>query len=277
MSDERVPGGSAGRVSRGLSGLLLVLGLLLWAPWARAQDDANDPIEPFNRAVFAFNDVVDGLIIEPASELYGLVVPSPVRTGVRNFLDNLRAPVVFANDVLQGERERAGVTLGRFMINTILGGFGIFDVAQHFGYEKDGQRVAYVRHGEDFGQTLAVWGVGEGFYLVLPILGPSTARDALGLAVDTFVINPSVHVTTPDERIVLRVTDGIDTRHQLDSVIEDLRRNSIDRYATFRTVYRQRRAAEIRNGRAPVDDESYDDIFNIDPESDDATPSLTPR
>lgn len=219
---------------------------------AHAQDNVNDPIEPFNRMVFSFNELIDLMFLEPASIVYGHL-PSPVRTGVRNVLDNLRAPVVFANDAMQGEGDRAGVTLARFMINSSVGMLGLFDMASEFGYPK---------HHEDFGQTLGRWGTGEGPYLVLPLFGPSSVRDASGLVVDGFFLDPMAYVAPTDVRIARSVADGVDTRYRLDPVIRDLRENSIDRYATFRTVYRQRRAAEIANGRSGAPDEAYEDIFN---------------
>jgi phospholipid-binding lipoprotein MlaA len=238
----------------------LALGaVLLQAGPLAAQD--GDPLEPVNRAVFKFNRVVDGLVLEPASILYGNLVPDLGKRGIRNFLDNLRAPVVFVNDILQGERERAGITLGRFITNTILG-FGLFDAARDFGFEK---------HDEDFGQTLAVWGVGEGPYIVLPILGPSNLRDAGGLVVDRFVFDPTgtlspANVDVPWEARLARTgTDGIDTRYRLGDLISNVYETSLDPYATFRTVYRQRRAAEIRNQRADeATQENYDAIFQED-------------
>lgn len=259
MRDGRNSGPGAGRGLGGAAAALLAVGLSGCA--GNAHEGIADPLEPMNRAVFRFNEIADGVLIEPASELYGLLVPQVGQTGVRNFFDNLRSPVVLANDLLQGERERAGVTLARLMINTFLGGLGLFDVAQHFGH---------VRHDEDFGQTLAVWGVGDGAYLVLPILGPSSLRDASGTAVDGFLIDPTGYVAPTDARIAGRVVDGIDTRHRLDPVIEDLRRNTIDRYATVRTVYRQRRQAEIANGRQPPADPGYEAIFQ-DMEAEDET------
>jgi phospholipid-binding lipoprotein MlaA len=225
---------------------------------ALAQSDANDPIEPFNRMIFSFNELIDLMLLEPASIVYGHL-PSPVRTGVRNVLDNLRSPVVFANDAMQGEGDRAGVTLARFMINSTVGMLGLFDLATEFGYTK---------HREDFGQTLAIWGTGEGPYIVLPLLGPSNARDTAGIVVDAFALDPMGYVAPADARIGRSAADGVDTRYRLDPAIRDLRQNSIDRYAAFRTVYRQRRAAEIANGAPPALNQDYEDIFNegVDPE-----------
>jgi phospholipid-binding lipoprotein MlaA len=235
--------------ARRIAAVALLLGLAA-AP-ARAQDEVNDPLEPLNRTIFSLNELLDLMFIEPASIVYGEGLPEFGRTGVQNFIDYLKSPVIFINDLLQGETDRAGVTLGRFMINTFFG-FGLFDLASDFGYPK---------HGEDFGQTLAVWGVGDGPYLVLPLLGPSGLRDASGLAVDAFALDPVGRVTTTTEAIARRSADGVDTRYRLTPEINDLRANSLDRYATVRTVYRQLRATEIRNGRAPTGEDEYEAIF----------------
>jgi phospholipid-binding lipoprotein MlaA len=233
-------------------GMALLLGLA--AP-ARAQDEVADPLEPLNRTIFSLNELLDLMLIEPASIVYGEAVPEVGRRGVRNFLDNLASPLVFLNDLLQGQTDRAGVTLGRIMINTFFG-LGLFDLATDFGYP---------RHSEDFGQTLAVWGVGNGAYLVLPVLGPSTVRDGVGRAVD-FFIDPVGQVTDTTEAISRVTADGVDTRYRLTPQINDLRATSLDRYATVRSVYIQHRAAEIRNGAAPPSDRAYEDIFDEDDE-----------
>ena len=205
-----------------------------------------------NRGIYDFNRLADLLILEPVSRFYGELVPNPVKTGVSNFLDNLRAPVIFINDVLQGEGERAGNTLGRFMINTVLGAGGIFDPATALGRPK---------HNEDFGQTLATYGVSEGPYLMLPFFGPSNPRDALGRIVDGFALDPVGYLAPSDVRLGRTAVDGVNTRHRLAPVFDDLNRNAIDPYATIRSVYRQQRDREIRNGRAAPDD-NYDDIFD---------------
>jgi phospholipid-binding lipoprotein MlaA len=156
-------------------------------------------------------------------------------------LGNLRSPVILLNDVLQGETQRAGTTLGRFVLNTTLGVGGIFDVATGFGLPG---------HGEDFGQTLAVWGAEEGPYLFLPILGPSNPRDLIGTGVDA-VSNPFTWIsgdawldTVTAARIGLQ---ALDTREGLIEPLDALRQGSLDPYAALRSAYRQRRATEIRN------------------------------
>ena len=216
-----------------------------------AADEPNDPIEPINRTIFALNELLDRMVLEPASIVYG-ELPQPVRNGVRNFLDNLRAPIVIANNLLQGETDRAGVMMARLMINSTLGLFGLYDLAADLGHPK---------HDEDFGQTLAVWGMGEGPYVVLPLLGPSNVRDALGRVVDVYAFDVVGQVAPTDVDIARAGADAVDTRQRYTNIVNDLRANSLDRYATVRSAYQQRRAAEIRNGAPLVDDEAYDDIF----------------
>lgn len=232
-------------------GLALLLAGVICANGLRAQEVA-DPLEPVNRAVFSFNLFVDEWVLEPVARAYRFVAPEPVRRSVGNFLHNLRSPVIFVNDILQGERDRAGVTLGRFMINTTLGVFGLFDAASAFGHQ---------RHDEDFGQTLAVYGVPDGPYLMLPLLGPSNARDTVGRVGDYFINPLNDCCITTDERYGLFAATGISEREASIELFDDLRANSIDLYATLRTIYTQKRAADVRNGAAPSDQEGYDDIF----------------
>jgi len=201
----------------------------------------NDPLEPLNRASFFVNDGVDTLVLRPAAEAYRIFIPPEVRTGVRNVLGNLRTPVILVNDLLQGETQRAGNTVGRFVLNTTLGVGGIFDVATGFGLPG---------HAEDFGQTLAVWGASEGPYLFIPVLGPSNSRDLVGFGVDA-ATNPFTWLTgneffdaATNTRIVLQ---GLDTREGLIETLDAVRNGSLDPYATIRSAYRQRRAAEIGN------------------------------
>ena len=201
----------------------------------------NDPIEPFNRGMFFVNDGIDTLLLRPAAEAYRILLPPEFRTGVRNVLGNVRTPVILANDLLQGETQRAGETIGRFVLNTTLGIGGILDVAKDFGLPG---------HGEDFGQTLATWGVSEGPYLFIPVIGPSNPRDLGGTVVD-FAANPLTWVTgneyfdaMTNTRLVLQ---GLDTREGLIEPLDALRQGSLDPYSALRSAYRQRRAAEITN------------------------------
>ena len=205
-------------------------------------DDDNDPLETVNRFIFAFDLTLDVFIFKPAAATYRFLLPAEVRDSVRNVVRNLRSPVVLANDLFQGEMDRAETTTMRFLINTTVGVLGIIDVADGWGYP---------HHDEDFGQTLAVHGTGEGFYLVLPIFGPSSARDGVGLLVDTF-LDPLTYVgqiyDIDDVLLARTALGGIDTRSRNIDTLDDLQRDSIDFYARIRSLYRQTRANDIRNG-----------------------------
>jgi phospholipid-binding lipoprotein MlaA len=182
------------------------------------------------------------------------VVPDPGRQGIRNFLDNLGSFVVFANDGLQGEWDRAGTTATRFGINTTVGVLGLFDPATGWGYPQ---------HREDFGQTLATWDVPEGPYLFLPVLGPSPPRDLTGFAVDSF-FDPLTYIywkgpyTVPVTRFVI---NGIDIRSRNLGTLDQIERTSVDYYATVRSLYRQSRANAIANGK--TNNEDLPDIDNL--------------
>lgn len=221
-----------------------------------ADDDVGDPIEPLNRIIFSVNDFLQRLLLRPLAEIYILMIPDFMREGVRNVLNNLRAPVVLANDLLQWEGQRALDTTKRFFINSTIGIGGIIDVAEQWGIKG---------HDEDFGQTLAVWGVGEGFYLVLPILGPSNPRDGIGKLAD-FYLDPlsqwadnTDREEISDTRTVLR---GIDSFSRVMDDLQKLKETSIDYYAAVRSISRQKRKTEIRNGEpaegAPLPDIIYD-------------------
>lgn len=201
----------------------------------------SDPIEPFNRAMFKFNDVVDIVLIGPVAKGYRFIVPEPARESVRNFFKNLRSPLIVANQLLQGDIGGAGVATARFVLNTTIGIGGLIDVA-----EKQG--LAYEK--EDFGQTLAVWGMGDGFYIVWPIIGPSSLRDTAGLAVDTYADPLRIWAHNEDKDwiyITRNLTEGLANREVLIDTIEDMRKNSLDYYAAVRSIYVQHRQAEIND------------------------------
>ena len=201
----------------------------------------NDPAEPTNRAVFEFNDFLDRNLLKPVARVYR-TLPADLRDGIHNILNNLRAPVVFLNDVLQGELVRAGETAMRFVINSTVGIAGLGDPATDMGFE---------HHNEDFGQTLAVWGFGEGPYVMLPVFGPSNPRDTVGLVVDYFV-DPfnwlANHEGVAWATYVRGGARAIDERARNYDALEELRRSSLDYYAALRSLYRQRRADDIQNG-----------------------------
>jgi len=221
-------------------------------PEAYAEFEAiNDPLEPLNRTIFGFNQALDAMFLRPWADFYRILLPPPVREGIHNFLTNLRSPIVLANDLMQAEFERAGTTTGRFVINSTIGIGGLADWATDFG-------LPY--HNEDFGQTLAVWGVPEGPFLMLPLLGPSNPRDATGLAVDNLLIDPIAWWVraNPSERswiAYLRTAAQIvDARAQTVDELDDLQKSSLDFYATIRSLYRQFRTAEIHQGQPPPTD-----------------------
>ena len=203
----------------------------------------NDPAEPFNRAMYDVHQAIDTAVLRPVAVAYRAVVPPPVRTGVSNVLSNLRSPVILMNDALQGETERFGVTLGRFMLNSTLGVGGIFDVASRFGLTP---------HTEDFGQTFAVAGVEEGPYLFIPILGPSNPRDLLGFAAG-IAADPFTWLTFGNRDLLDTLSyiragaTVVSTRESLLDTLDDVQRTSLDPYATLRSAYRQQRTREISN------------------------------
>jgi phospholipid-binding lipoprotein MlaA len=215
---------------------------------------STDPWEGFNRGLFGIHQAVDNTVLEPVARGYRAVTPRPLRTGVLNFLRNLKSPVVFANDVLQGEVNRAGNTAGRFAINTTIGVAGIFDPATSMGLE---------RHEEDFGQTLAVWGVPAGPYLFIPLLGPTNVRDGAGRIVD-IAFDPLTWADFDDAdtvRASRTVIAGIAQREVLIDQIDLLEAQGGDLYITYRSAYEVAREAAIQNGRADVQDlPDFEDI-----------------
>jgi len=203
--------------------------------------ETNDPLEPMNRYFFEVNYGLDQLLFKPVAAWYNLILPAPVEQGVHNFLVNLNSPVIFANDAMQGNGPRAGITAKRFLINSTLGVAGIFDVAANWWGLK--------HHDEDFGQTLAVWGVGEGPYLVAPILGPSNPRDLTGVGVDS-VMDPWGWVLPSHLQWINYTRTGVyavDIRARNLDTLDQIRKGSLDYYATMRSLYRQHRNDEIKN------------------------------
>ena len=223
---------------------------------ASGEDAVNDPLESLNRSIFEVNEGLQDVLLRPIAKFYNANVNLTVRQGISNFLDNLSSPVIFANDLLQGEFERALTTFGRAFINTTIGIVGFADVALEFGLE---------RHDEDFGQTLAVYGMGEGFYLVLPIFGPSNPRDAIG----KFVIDPYLdplglwlgNTDRQNIEYMLAGAKGLDEYAGIVDELNQVKKTSVDYYAAVRSLYRQKRKTEINNGSIlelpPIPDLSY--------------------
>lgn len=226
----------------------LVLALFLWLPGcatpptdpdARAAfEEANDPLEPTNRAIFDVNVALDDHIVKPVAEAYR-VVPEDLRKGMHNMIVTVHAPVLFGNYLMQADPDSTADTVLRFLINITAGVGGFFDVASMVGVPT---------HDTDFGVTLAKWGVGEGFYLMLPGFGPSNPRDAIGLGVNS-LMDPIGYFATLLESFGRLVYEGIDKREPLIEPLDEIRRTSVDYYATLRSLYRQRREDQIRSGK----------------------------
>ncbi len=207
----------------------------------------QDPLEPFNRSMAVFNDVVDAVTLRPIAMIYRAVVPAFLREGFQNIIFNISQPVILINEVLQGDGENAEKTLVRFLVNTTVGFGGIVDVAQYAGIEP---------HGEDFGQTLAVYDVPSGPYIVLPIIGPSTPRHFAGLVVD-FLTNPSTWLLGGANTVELMSPIAVEliiAREAHLDQIDAVRRSSLDFYAAMKDIYGQRRKLAIANGDIAIED-----------------------
>lgn len=207
-------------------------------PDAQGEAAAADPLEDINRPIFEMNLTLDRYVMRPVTRMY-MEAPQPARNGVSNVLNNLQSPVILVNDLLQGEMSRAGATFGRFFINSVFGLFGVFDLADEMGLPG---------HKEDFGQTLASYGVGPGPYVVLPFLGPSNVRDVAGRVFDRAIDPRNVVVPAGASGGVTGVS-LINTRSRTIDETETLEETSLDLYAAVRSLYSQNREFEIRNGR----------------------------
>ena len=202
-------------------------------------NENNDPFEPANRVGYAINDGADTYVLAPVARAYRSVVPGAVREPIHNVLQNLSTPVLFINDVLQTKPRRAGDTFMRFVINSTAGVGGLFDVAA---------KVGYPYHENDFGTTLALWGVPEGPFLFLPVLGPSNPRDATGYGVDVafdpFTYVPNGHGFRTFDYARIGVS-AVDARSQVLDEVASVKKTALDPYATFRSLYRQNRQSTI--------------------------------
>ena len=226
-------------------------------------EEVKDCFEGLNRATFAFNQGLDKAIFKPIAKGYRKL-PMPIRTGTSNVLSNLSNLVTIPNNILQGDLRTAGLNTARLTVNTTIGIFGIFDVAQQMGLVKDYKK-------EDYGQTLGKWGVEEGCYLVLPILGPSTLRDSIGTVVNILGGDPWYNVTVKNDTqyfkdsdyFVSRGSDGINFRSKNLEAFENLEQNSMDFYASVRSLYLQDRKQKIINSNKVIDtqdDSDWDDL-----------------
>lgn len=224
--------------------MLVVIMLSACASIQQTERVANiDPFERVNRAVFSFNETADQYVIKPIAEGYKFILPEFVRTGVTNFFSNINDVLIAANNLLQGKPVNAASDIGRFFINSTIGILGLFDVATDMGLEKNR---------EDFGQTLGVWGVGDGPYMVLPLFGASNVRDTVGLAVDIetdFMIN--TNKLDSDQKIAVNSLRIINRRADLLDAGQLLEDAAFDKYSFLRDGYLQRRRNQIYDGNPP--------------------------
>ena len=232
----------------------------------------KDPIEGFNRAMFAFNEGLDSAIVKPVAKGYEAVLPSPIRTGVTNFFANIEDVFIGVNNLLQGKIPQAFNDFGRVAINSTIGLLGVLDIASDAGLEK---------HDEDFGQTFGRWGVGNGAYVVIPVFGPRTARDTVGLVLDVATDPVADHrpKRTRDVALVLRMVNDRANLLPADKVVEEA---ALDKYSYIRDAYIQRRRNLIHDGNPPRETEASLDRdlaplalphdAGIDPRAEHATP-----
>jgi phospholipid-binding lipoprotein MlaA len=218
----------------------------------------QDPWEGFNRKIFWFNERLDNYVLEPVATGWDFALPRFVQTGIRNMYDNIKFPVTFVNDLLQGRPIDAGATLGRFLLNSTVGAAGFFDAAVEAGLEK---------HESDFGQTLGVWGVPPGPYLVLPLFGASSPRDTVGLAVDS-VILPYGYFVPVWGSLTITAVDVVNRRSLLLETIREERRSAFDFYVFVRNLHIKSRANKVRGAKGDDEDtpESDEDLYYFDDE-----------
>ena len=224
--------------------------------------EVKDCFEKLNRVTFQFNQALDGIIFQPVASLYRKL-PSPAKTGVSNSLENISHLATIPNNLLQGDFKQAGINTGRFVVNTTLGILGLFDVAQYLGltgYEK-----------EDYGQSFAKLGVGPGCYVVLPVLGPSTARDAIGSTLNFLGGDPWYNVSVRNDTQYFNDANyyyskgisGVDFRAKNYDAIENLEKNSLDFYASVKSLYLQDRQQKILNTKRIIDTQDDSDWEEI--------------
>lgn len=255
------------REARRIGGVAsLVLGSLFAAGCATTPAGVNnsDPIEPFNRGVYSVNDALDKHIMKPVADAYLKVTPKPVQSSIANFYSNLTYPNVVINEFLQGKFKLGFSDAGRFIVNSTVGIVGLFDPASHIG-------LTY--HEEDIGQSLAVWGVPQGAYLVVPLVGPYTVRNSPNLAISVLT-NALFYVATPYVWIPLSVLEVINDRAQVSSSVNIVQQAALDPYVFVREGYLQRREYLIFDGHPPI---HYDYDEDFDEEPDQAAPLDEPK
>ena len=213
---------------------------------SKKNKSVKDCFEPLNRATFALNQGLDKAILKPVAKGYR-TLPAPIKKGTGNVLNNLSTLITIPNNVLQGDFKLAGINTGRLVINTTIGILGIFDVASDMGFPR------YVK--EDYGQTLGTWGVGPGCYMVLPVLGPTTIRDTAGMFINVMGGDPYYNISVNGNNEYLdgklfgatKVLSGVEFRAANLESLDNLEKNSVDFYASVRSLYAQDRENKIKN------------------------------
>ncbi len=249
---------------------LFIIILLIFQVSGCATNTNKDPLESFNRAIYKFNDVADNAIMKPVAKGYQNITPTFVSKGINNFFNNLRDVITVINEVLQGKIEYAANDSGRVIVNSTIGLLGFIDVHSISGGE---------RRKEDFGQTLGHWGVSQGAYLVLPFIGPSSTRDAVGFAVDTVAFDPISYINNVRGRNQVRILQFIDARAELLNATSIMEEASLDAYAFQRDAYLQYRDALVKDqpsgaidytdsAESDINYEAYTDEFNEIPKND---------
>lgn len=238
------------RLSSSLGPVVAIAAVSLTACAHSPAYSPDDPLERINRPIFSFNMKADKYVLRPVAKGYAKVVPDPVRRGIGNFFDNLFYPTTIVNDLLQGKFVQSGNDTLRFVLNTTIGLAGFIDVATSQGLPKND---------EDLGQTFGHWGIGQGWYLMLPLLGPSSNRDLFGRVGDNWT-EIATYVESVDtwDRLAIVSVDAIDDRSKLlgaDKIIEQ----QLDPYVFFRTAYLERRQSLVYDGRPPAEEEDFDD------------------
>lgn len=215
-------------------------------------ENERDPWQGFNRTVYGFNDTLDKALLKPTAQGYQAIAPDFVESGVRNFFSNIDDVSIAINNLLQGKVENAFSDVGRVLLNTTVGLLGLFDVASDMGLQK---------HNEDFGQTLAAWGVDSGPYLMLPFFGPSTLRDSTSVPVDNFLLNPINHIDMEkSDRMYLMAVDVVSVRAELLSLEKTVDEISTDKYSFIREAYLDRRHYLVHDGQPPEEESLYEGL-----------------
>ena len=235
-------------------GMLGAIGAVLLLTGCATSGNPKDPIEGFNRAMFAINDGVDQAVIRPVAVGYDTVVPNPLKKGVTNFFGNIADLFIGVNNLLQGKVSNGFSDFGRVLLNSTVGLLGLIDVASDVGMEK---------HNEDFGQTFGRWGIGSGAYVVLPLLGPSTVRDTVGQIADSNT-NPIPHIDDVSVRNSLMALGLIDKRASFLAADKVVEAAALDKYSYIRDAYLQRRRSLVYDGNPPREREDSASTFNVD-------------